>query len=189
MSTVKCKYCGESIDKELAFKEEYLTKSMTVRNRYFCNEDECDKYHKQQEEKELKEKRAKEMKKEAREMCRSLCGLGEKEKSIYFSSTYKILTDKFDNELIYDYCTKYKNEILDLLNSKDFKTSASRIKYCLVMLENQLERYKLELSEPKEEKEKVIEVDDNLIDDFDINVNVNLKRDKKRRNLDDILGL
>ena len=56
MSTVKCKYCGESIDKELAFKEEYLTKSMTVRNRYFCNEDECDKYHKQQEEKELKEK-------------------------------------------------------------------------------------------------------------------------------------
>lgn len=189
MSKVKCKFCGKSIDKKDAYVEEYLTKSMTIRNKYFCNKNECDEYHKQQEEKELKEKRAKEMKKEARELSRELCGLDQKEKSVYFSSTYKIITDKFDNELIYDYCTKYKNEILDLLNSKDFKTSASRIKYCLVMLENQLERYKLELSEPKEEKEKVIEVDDNLIDDFDINVNVNLKRDKKRRNLDDILGL
>lgn len=184
---VKCKFCGESIDKELAFKEEYLTKTLSIRYKYYCNTEHYKAYYKEQEEKELKEKRAKEMKKEAREMCRSLCGLGEKEKSIYFSSTYKILTDKFDNELIYDYCTKYKNEILNLLNSKDFKTSASRIKYCLVMLENQLERYKLKLNEPKEEeKQKVIEVE---VDDFDINVNVNLKNDKKRRSLDDILGL
>ena len=79
---------------------------------------------------------------------------------------------------------------MSLLNSKDFKTSASRIKYCLVMLENQLERYKLQLNEPKEEKvieeKKEIEVDDNLIDDFDINVNVNKK---KRRDINDILGL
>lgn len=184
MSKVKCKYCGKSIEKELAFKEEYLTKTLSIRHKYYCNTEHYKEYYKEQEEKELKEKRAKEMKKEAREMCRSLCGLGEKEKSIYFSSTYKIITDKFDNELIYDYCTKYKNEILDLLNSKDFKTSASRIKYCLVMLENQLERYQLELNEPKEEK--VIEVDDNLIDDFDINVNVNKK---ERRDINDILGL
>jgi hypothetical protein len=187
MSTVKCKYCGESIDKELAFKEEYLTKSMTVRNRYFCNEDECDKYHKQQEEKELKEKRAKEMKKEAREMCRSLCGLGEKEKSIYFSSTYKILTDKFDNELIYEYTCKNEKDIMDLLDSKDFKTSASRIKYCLVMLENQLERYQVDKEEPKiEPKIKEVEVDE-YFDDFDIVVNV--KKKEKRRNINDILGL
>lgn len=185
---VKCKFCGESIDKELAFKEEYLTKTLSIRYKYYCNTEHYKAYYKEQEEKELKEKRAKEMKKEAREMCRSLCGLGEKEKSIYFSSTYKILTDKFDNELIYEYTCKNEKEILDLLNSKDFKTVNSRIKYCLVMLENQLERYKLKLNEPKKE-EKVIEVDDNLIDDFDINVNVNLKNDKKRRSLDDILGL
>lgn len=189
MSTVKCKYCGKSIEKELAFKEDYLTKNLSIRYKYYCNAKHYEAYHKEQEEKELKIQREKEIKVKARELCRELSGLDQKEKSVYFSSTYKIITDKFDNELIYDYCTKYKNEILDLLNSKDFKTSASRIKYCLVMLENQLERYKLELSEPKEEKEKVIEVDDNLIDDFDINVNVNLKRDKKRRNLDDILGL
>lgn len=183
---VKCKYCGKSIDKELAFKEEYLTKTLSIRYKYYCNAEHYEAYYKEQEEKELKIQREKELKVKARELCRELSGLDQKEKSIYFSSTYKIITDKFDNELIYDYCTKYKNEILDLLNSKDFKTSASRIKYCLVMLENQLERYKLELSEPKEEKQKVIEVDDNLIDDFDINVKA---KKKERRDINDILGL
>lgn len=185
MSKVKCKYCGKSIEKELAFKEEYLTKTLSIRHKYYCNTEHHKAYHKQQEEKELKIQRAKELKVKTRKLCRELCGLDQKEKSVYFSSTYKIITDKFDNELIYDYCTKYKNEILDLLNSKDFKTSASRIKYCLVMLENQLERYELQLNEPKKE-EKVIEVDDNLIDDFDINVNTNKK---KRRDINDILGL
>lgn len=183
---VKCKFCGKSIEKETAYVEDYLTKTLSIRYKYYCNIEHYKAYYKEQEEKELKEKRAKEMKKEAREMCRSLCGLGEKEKSIYFSSTYKILTDKFDNELIYEYTCKNEKEILDLLNSKDFKTVNSRIKYCLVMLENQLERYQLQLNEPKKEKQKVIEVDDNLIDDFDINVKTNKK---KRRDINDILGL
>lgn len=184
---VKCKYCGKSIDKELAFKEEYLTKTLSIRYKYYCNAEHYEAYYKEQEEKELKIQREKELKVKARELCRALCGLDQKEKSIYFSSTYKIITDKFDNELIYDYCTKYKNEILNLLNSKDFKTSASKIKYCLVMLENQLERYELELNKPKEEKQKVIEEKKEIeVDDFDISVNV---KKKERRDINDILGL
>jgi hypothetical protein len=177
---VTCRYCKSKVEKSRAFIEEYINDNLEIKNRYFCNE-KC--YNDKQNEIKRKE-RAKELKVKARELSRELCGLDQKEKSIYFSSTYKIITDKFDNELIYDYCTKYKNEILNLLNSKDFKTSASRIKYCLVMLENQLERYELELNEPKEEK--VIEVNENLIDDFDINVNTNKK---KRRDINDILGL
>ena len=184
---VKCKFCGKSIDKELAFKEEYLTKTLSIRYKYYCNAEHYEAYYKEQEEKELKIQREKELKVKARELSRELCGLDQKEKSVYFSSTYKIITDKFDNELIYDYCTKYKNEILNLLNSKDFKTSASRIKYCLVMLENQLERYELELNKPKEEKQKVIEEKKEIeVDDFDINVNV---KKKERRDINDILGL
>ena len=184
---VKCKFCGKSIEKENSYAEEYLTKTLSIRYKYYCNAEHYEKYCKQQEEKELKIQREKELKVKARELCRMLCGLDQKEKSVYFSSTYKIITDKFDNELIYDYCTKYKNEILNLLNSKDFKTSASRIKYCLVMLENQLEIYQLELNEPKEEskveEQKVIEVE---VDDFDINVNI---KKRERRDINDILGL
>lgn len=186
MSKVTCRYCRKKIPKDTAYAEEYLTKNLSIRYKYYCNIEHYKAYYKEQEEKELKIQREKELKVKARELCRVLCGLDQKEKSVYFSSTYKIITDKFDNELIYDYCTKYKNEILDLLNSKDFKTSASRIKYCLVMLENQLERYQIEKEESKVEEQKVIEVDDNLIDDFDINVNV---KKKERRDINDILGL
>ena len=183
MSNVKvtCRYCKNKIDKKNAFIEEYLNDNLEIKNRYFCNE-KC--YNDKQNEIKRKE-REKELKVKTRKLSRELCGLDQKEKSVYFSSTYKIITDKFDNELIYDYCTKYKNEILDLLNSKDFKTSASRIKYCLVMLENQLERYKLKLNQPKEEKVIEVKVDE-YFDDFDIVVNV---EKMERRNLDDILGL
>lgn len=185
MSNVKvtCRYCKNKIDKKNAFIEEYLNDNLEIKNRYFCNE-KC--YNDKQNEIKRKE-REKELKVKTRKLSRELCGLDQKEKSVYFSSTYKIITDKFDNELIYDYCTKYKNEILDLLNSKDFKTSASRIKYCLVMLENQLERYQVDKEEPKiEPKIKEVEVDE-YFDDFDIVVNV--KKKEKRRNINDILGL
>ena len=36
---VKCKHCKKSIDKESAYKEEYLTSSLAIRYRYYCNED------------------------------------------------------------------------------------------------------------------------------------------------------
>ena len=116
-----------------------------------------------------------------------MCNLGEKAKSIYFSSTYKIITDKFEDELIYEFLCKYENEIKEILNSKDFKTSASRIKYFCCMVENQLERYKLDKQESKEKTEEVKEVEPSFADeDFDIVVNV---KKKERRGIDDILGL
>ena len=75
--------------------------------------------------------------------------------------------------------------MLDILNDIDFKTVNSRIKYCLSMLENQLQHYLLEKEQPKVEEKKVIV--ETEIDDFDIVVNVDKK--EKRRNINDILGL
>ena len=184
MPKVKCKYCGKSIDKESSFKEEYLTDSLSIRYRYFCNE-EC--FNKKNEE-IVRKQWLKRVKKLARDKARELCNLNEKEKSIYFSSTYKIITDKFEDELIYEFLCKYEKDILDILNSKDFKTSASRIKYFCCMVENQLERYLLDKQESKEKTEEVKEVEPSFVDeDFDIVVNVEKKG--KRRGIDDILGL
>lgn len=180
MAKVKCKFCGKSIDKESSFKEEYLTDSLSIRYRYFCNED-C--FNKKNEE-IVRKQWLKEVKKLAREKARELCNLGEKEKSIYFSSTYKIITDKFEDELIYEFLCKYEKDIKEILDSKDFKTSASRIKYFCAMIENQLERYLLEKEQSKVEEKKVIR--ETEIDDFDINVSIDKK---ERRSLDDILGL
>lgn len=179
---VKCKFCGKSIDKELAFKEEYLTKTLSIRYKYYCNAEHYEAYYKEQEEKELKIQREKEIKKENREKIRTICGLGEKEKNIYFQSTYKSITDNFSQEDIYEFINKFEKDMLDILNSKNFKTVNSRIKYCLRMVENQLQHYILEKEQPKLiEEKKEIEVDD-----FDINVNV---RKKERRDINDILGL
>lgn len=177
---VTCRYCKNKIDKNTAFVEEYLNDNLEIKNRYYCSKECFDKKN----EEIVRKQWLKRVKKLARDKARELCLLNEKEKSIYFSSTYKIITDKFEDELIYEFLCKYEKDILDILNSKDFKTSASRIKYFCCMVENQLERYQLEKEQPKqiEESNKEIEVDD-----FDINISVNKK--EKRRNIDDILGL
>ena len=178
MPKVKCKYCGKSIDKESAFIEEYLTDSLSIRYKYFCSKECFDKKN----EEIVRKQWLKRVRKLAREKARELCGLSEKEKSIYFSSTYKIITDKFEDELIYEFLCEYETEIREILDGKDFKTSASRIKYFCCLVENQLERYLLEKEESKKEEEtKEIEVDD-----FDIVVNV---EKKEKRGIDEILGL
>lgn len=182
MPKVTCRYCKNKIDKKDAFIEEYLNDNLEIKNRYFCNE-KC--YNDKQKEEERKIW-LKEVKKLSREKARLLCELDKKEKSIYFSSTYKIITDKFNDEDIYEFLCKYEKDIKEILDSKDFKTSASRIKYFCAMIENQLERYLLEKEQPKrvEEKKVVVETE---IDDFDINVSIDKK--KKRRDINDILGL
>ena len=180
-----CKYCKAKIPKDTAYINEYLTNSGVLRNNYYCNEDCYDKEQKQKEKKIW----IKKIKKENREKIREICGLNEKEKNIYFQSTYKSITDNFLQEDIYEFINKYEKDMLNVLNSKDFKTVNSRVKYCLLMLENQLQHYVAENQLDKQEsKEKTEEVEPSFVDeDFDIVVNVEKKG--KRRGIDDILGL
>ena len=186
MLKVKCKYCRKSIDKESSFKEEYLTDSLSIRYRYFCSKECFDKRN----EEIVRKQWLKRVKKENREKIRTICGLTEKEKNIYFQSTYKSITDNFSQEDIYEFINKYEKDMLNVLNSKDFKTVNSRVKYCLLMLENQLQHYvaenQLDKQESKEKTEEAKEVESSFVDDFDIVVNV---EKKEKRTLDDILGL
>lgn len=187
MSKVTCRYCKNKIDKKDAFTEEYLNDNLEIKNRYYCNKECFDKKN----EEIIRKQWLKQVKKLARDKVRELCDLKEKEKSIYFSSTYKIITDKFEDELIYEFINKYEKDMLDILNNIDFKTVNSRIKYCLSMLENQLQHYiaenQLDKQESKEKTEEVKEVEPSFVDDdFDIVVNV---KKKQKRGIDDILGL
>jgi hypothetical protein len=179
---VTCKYCKSKIPKDTAYVEEYLTDTGILRNNYYCNE-KCynDKYKEEERKLWLKE-----IRKENRERIRAICGLEEKEKNIYFQSTYKSITDNFSQEDIYEFINKYEKDMLDILNDIDFKTVNSRIKYCLSMLENQLQHYIANRNPVEEKTEEVKEVEQDFVDDFDIVVNV--EKDKKR-SIDDILGL
>ena len=179
MPKVKCKYCGKSIDKESSFKEEYLTDSLSIRYRYFCSKECFDKRN----EEIVRKQWLKRVKKENREKIRTICGLNEKEKNIYFQSTYKSITDNFSQEDIYEFINKYETDMRAILDSKDFETVNSRIKYCLLMLENQLQHYILEKEQPKQIEESSKEIE---VDDFDIVVNV---EKKEKRGIDEILGL
>ena len=179
---VTCKYCKSKIPKDTAYVEEYLTDTGILRNNYYCSE-ECLK----EKQNEVKKKEwLKEIKKENRERIRAICGLEEKEKNIYFQKTYKAITDSFSEEDIYEFINKYEKDMLDILNDIDFKTVNSRIKYCLSMLENQLQHYIADRNPVEEKTEEVKEVEQDFVDDFDINVNVNKK---ERRDINDILGL
>ena len=183
---VICKYCKTKIDKNTAFREEYLNDNGEIKNRYFCSE-KC--YNEKQNEIKKKEWE-KEIKKENREKIRGICNLNEKEKNIYFQSTYKSITDNFSQEDIYEFINKYEKDMLDILNNIDFKTVNSRIKYCLSMLENQLQHYiaenQLDKQESKEKTEEVKEVEPSFVDeDFDIVVNV---KKRERRSLEQILN-
>lgn len=187
MSKVTCRYCKNKIDKNTAFVEEYLNDNLEIKNRYYCSKECFDKKN----EEIVRKQWLKRVKKENREKIRTICGLQEKEKNIYFQSTYKSITDNFSQEDIYEFINKYEKDMLDILNNIDFKTVNSRIKYCLSMLENQLQHYiaenQLDEQEPKEKTEEVKEVEPSFVDeDFDIVVNV---KKKERRDIDDILGL
>ena len=181
---VTCKYCKSKTPKDTAYVEEYLTDTGTLRNNYYCNE----KCYNNKKEEEEKKRWLKEIKKENRERIRAICGLEEKEKNIYFQKTYKAITDSFSEEDIYEFINKYERDMLDILNDIDFKTVNSRIKYCLSMLENQLQHYMADKSPVEEKIEEVKEVEPSFVDeDFDIVVNV--KKDKRKRSIDDIFGL
>ena len=172
---VKCKFCNKEIDKDKAYAVEYLTSSLSLRHHYYCNE-ECEK---KKIEKDNRKVRLKEIEVEARELTRELLGI-DSEKNIYFSKLYKDLRDTFGDEKIYEYVKNEEVNIDMILNSKDFKTTNSKVKYFFAMAQNQLEYYKVENNVPESMKTD----EEFYIDDFEIKDVVN---DNKKRSLNDIL--
>lgn len=163
---VTCKYCKTKIDKDKAYSIEYLTSSLSIRNKYYCNEG-C--YKKSEQEKENKI-RDKEIEVNSREITREILGIGS-DKNIYFSKMYKDLRDTFGDKNIYNYVKNEKVNIENVLNSKDFATTNSKVKYFFAMAQNQLEYYKVENNNSKtvSDTEKEIYIDDFEIIDKKVN--------------------
>ena len=176
MSKVTCRYCKNKIDKDKSYSVEYLTSSLSIRKKYYCNEKCCEKEEKAKQDKI----RLKEIEVNARNTVREILGIGS-DKNIYFSKMYKDLKDTFGDKTIYDYIMNERMKIEFVLNSKDFKTTNSKVKYFFAMAQNNLEYYKCENNESKNVVETKREFD---IDDFDV---TDIVVTKKKRSIDDIL--
>lgn len=176
MSKVTCKYCKNKIDKDKSYSIEYLTSSLSIRKKYYCNEKCCE-----EEEKVEKDKiRSKEIEVYARETLREILEIGS-DKNIYFSKMYKDLRDTFGDKCIYDYIINERMKIESVLGSKDFKTTNSKVKYFFAMAQNNLEYYKCENNESK----NVVETKQEFyIDDFDV---TDIVVTRKKRSINDIL--
>lgn len=177
MSKVVCRYCKSKIDKKNSYSVEYLTPSLSIRKKYYCNE-LC---FKKEEQKELDKIRLKEIEVKARELSREIVGINN-DKNIYFSKMYKNLRDTFGDEKIYDYLTNEKMRIESTLGSKDFKTLHSKLKYFFAMAQNNLEYYNHESNKSNNVIHTKKEV---YIDDFDISDKIVTN---KKRSIDDILN-
>lgn len=176
MSKVTCRYCKNKIDKDKSFSIEYLTPSLSIRKKYYCNEG-C---HNKEEEIEQEKIKLKELEVSARETVREILGIGS-DKNIYFSKMYKDLRDTFGDKVIYEYVINERMKIEFVLSGKDFKTTNSKVKYFFAMAQNNLEYYKCENNESKNVIETKKEV---YIDDFDV---TDVIVTKKKRSIDDIL--
>ena len=176
MSKVTCRYCKNKIDKDKSYSIEYLTSSLSIRNKYYCDE-KCYK-----EEVKIKQDkiRLKKIEVDTRETVREMLGIGS-DKNIYFSKMYKDLRDTFGDKCICDYITSERIKIESVLGSKDFKTTNSKLKYFFAMAQNNLEYYKFENNKSNNVAETEKEV---YIDDFDV---TDIITTKKKRSINDIL--
>lgn len=172
---VKCKYCKNEIDKKTAYAVEYLTKSLNVKHRYYCDVD-CE--HKEFMEKEKKTK-LKEIEKSARESVRDILGLNT-DKNIYFSKMYKDLRITFGDELIYEYILNQRTEIENVLETKDFATTNSKVKYFFAMAQNNIEVFNNNRAVTRVENRKTTTV----FDDFEI---IEVVNTDKKRSINDIM--
>lgn len=176
MGKVTCKYCKNKIDKDKSYSIEYLTSSLSVRYRYYCNKDCCEA----EENKKQDKIRLKELEVKARELARDILELNS-DKNIYFSKMYKDLRETYSDKAIYDYLTSEKMSIELVLSSKDFKTINAKIKYFFAMAQSKIDYYKNENNETN----NVINTEKELnIDDFDI---TDVVVTKKKRSIEDIL--
>lgn len=107
MANVKCKHCSKSVDKKNAIKEEYITNTLKIANRYFCSEECKKKFHYD-----------KTIKVEFYSKCSEILG-AEITRNAYFKKRIKEIED---TNLMYTYVDRYFETLL-----KNFKYEINRI--------------------------------------------------------------
>lgn len=181
---VKCRKCGNKIDRNDAFKVVVDNKNV-----YYCNEKEYEEHVKEKQKIERerfikkKEQQLLKQKKEKEKIIREriydsitrIFGYLPKNTALYKEMNELIVC--FGYELIDDYLKEREDYLYDTIQNKNFESEYGKIRYFSAILKNTLVDFENKRQEKKEESAKV----------YDINVvKMKFKRKQKRKSLEEI---
>lgn len=126
MANVKCRNCSEIINKQNAIKEEYLTNTLKIANRYFCSEKCKEDFHYD-----------KTIKVEFYSKCSEILG-AEITRNAYFKKRIKEIED---TNLMYTYVDRYFETLFERFKreiNRIEKTKTINLNYKISVLINMI---------------------------------------------------
>lgn len=156
---VKCRKCGNKVERSNAFKV-----VVGGKNTYYCNKDEYNEILKYRELKDT-----------TYSYINNIFGYKVTNTSIY--KEVNEIIDAFGYELLISYLKENESYLSSVMQEKDFPKEYGKIRYFSAILKNSLVDYENTENEDDKEYEKCI--------DYDLPV-MKFKRKKKRRNLSEI---
>ena len=170
---VKCKECGNRLEREKAYLVENISeKTLKLNKKYYCNTD-C--YEKQKRRKELILK--------CNDILEEILNIPVRT-NIYFNKMYSPLIKSYDYEVIYEFLISEKGYIEQQLEGKDFNTTNTKIKYFLAIMQNKIDNYKDVVNNKNSFEE---EFNTEIFDELDLGLSFNTKPIKRERSIEEIL--
>lgn len=156
---VKCKKCGNKIERSDAFKV-----VVGKVNTYYCNEDEYNEI--------LKNRKLKD---ETYSYINNIFGYKVTNTSMF--KEINEIVDVFGYELLLSYLSENESYLMPVVQEKDFSNEYGKIRYFSAILKNSLADYKHNICNRNTEYEKYIE--------YDL-PQMKFKRRRKKRNISEI---
>lgn len=151
---VKCKICGNKIERDTAYKivKEQKTKKV---NLYYCSEDE---YNKQQEEIKQRDK--------CYETIKDILGISLVTPEMI--KQLKIVRENYDYPVIIKTFKFKEDDIRWAVNNKDFTNTYSKFRYILAIILNNIEDVKKVHMKDLEEMNRLF----NKVENNDVNIDI-----------------
>lgn len=167
---VKCKECGNKLERSDAYLVESISeKTLKINKKYYCDE-KC--YKKQETRKELIIK--------CNDLMEEILDIPIRS-NIYFNKMYSPIIKRYDYDVIYEFLKSEKDYIEQQMEDKDFNTVNVKLKYFLAIMQNNIGKYEQVIKNKESFKE---DIKHEIFEDIEFKPVI----EKKKRSLEDILN-
>ena len=167
---VKCRECGNKLEKLDAYLVENISeKTLKINKKYYCDE-KC--YKKQETRKELIIK--------CNDLMEDILDIPIRS-NIYFNKMYSPMIKRYDYDVIYEFLTSEKDYIEQQIEDKDFNTINVKLKYFLAIMQNNIGKYEQVIKNKESFKE---DIKHEIFEDIEFKPVI----EKKKRSLEDVLN-